>query len=449
DMTPPVISNVLVNSANTTATVTWKTDEAASSLVEWGALDIYEKPSVSDPALVTSHTIQLAGLQSNTTYNYRLTSIDYFGNTVVTGNFTFQTKRDPGAILSDEFSGCTLDTSVWSYINPLNDSSFTMTGAGVQISVPANGTSHDLWKQGLQAPRLMQFVTDQNFNVEVKFDSTIDKKTQTMGVLVQQDATTWQRFNFQNNGLNDNSLVVVDSKNNNPVVISTTPSITMGAANYMRVSRSGNYWNLEYSNDGKTWIYAATVERALTMSAIGPFVGNTGTNPAHNGIIDYFENRAIPLSGGDVSLTLDIGMVGLGAVTRDPDKVSYQCNEKVELTAVPAAEWGFGGWSGAINSVSPTTSIIITQPANVVATFTNDTPYAVEVNVVSNGDGTGGTVTKNPDQSLYLYGDMVTLTATPTPGWTFTGWSGSFVGTDPMASVSVNGDMNITATFDE
>lgn len=448
DITPPVISNVLVNSTNTTATVTWKTDETASSMVEWGASTLYEKPTVSDPALVTSHSIPLTGLQSNTTYNFRLTSTDYFGNTVVTGNLTFKTKRDPGAIVSDEFSGCTLDSSVWSYVNPLSDSLLKMTGAGAQISVPA-GTGHDLWKQGLQAPRLMQFVTNQDFNVEVKFDSTISKKTQTMGVFVQQDTANWMRFNFQNDGAGLNSLVVVNSVNNNPAVTSTTP-ITVGVtANYMRIGRIGNFWNLQYSTDGSNWVFVTTIERSLTMSAIGPFVGNTGNNPEHIGVIDYFENLASPLTGDDTLPTLNVSAVGLGTITRVPDKTNYQCNEEVQLTAVPAPEWEFGGWSGAVNSVNPTTSIIITQSANVTATFTNDTPYVMNVNVVSNGNGTGGTVTKNPDQPTYLYGDIVNLTAIPTPGWTFTGWSGSFTGTDPVTGVMVNGDMNITATFDE
>ena len=448
DLTAPVISNVFVNTTNTSATVTWTTDEGASSKVEWGASTSYEKPAVSDPALVTKHSLPLAGLTPNSTYNFRLTSIDFFGNTTVTGNLTFQTKRDPGTIRSDEFAGCTLDTSVWSYINPLNDSPLTMTGAGAQISVPG-GTGHDLWKQGLQAPRLMQFVSNEDFDIEVKFDSTITKKTQTMGVLVQQDTSNWLRFNFQNDGSGANSLIVVSSVNNNPIVVSTTMPITVGAANYMRINRAGNFWNLQYSTDGATWIYAATIDRALTMSAIGPFVGNTGNNPEHVGIIDYFENLASPLAGDDTLPQLNISTVGVGTVTRVPDKANYQCNETVQLTAVPAADWEFGDWSGAITSVNATTSIIITRTANVVATFTNDTPYVMNVNVVSNGNGVGGTVTKDPVQGPHLYGDIVTLTATPTPGWSFVGWSGSYTGTEPVADVSVNGDMNITATFEE
>jgi hypothetical protein len=45
--------------------------------------------------------------------------------------------------------------------------------------------------------------------------------------------------------------------------------------------------------------------------------------------------------------------------------------------------------------------------------FTAD-GYTLTVNIV--GDGS---VTNNPDQATYHYGDVVTLTATADPGWTF------------------------------
>ena len=48
----------------------------------------------------------------------------------------------------------------------------------------------------------------------------------------------------------------------------------------------------------------------------------------------------------------------------------------------------------------------------------------------------------------FLQGQTVTLTATPDPGSTFSGWSGAgCAGTTPTCSVSVNGDLSVTATF--
>ena len=60
-----------------------------------------------------------------------------------------------------------------------------------------------------------------------------------------------------------------------------------------------------------------------------------------------------------------------------------------------------------------------------------------------------GTVTKDPNQSSYEYGDVVTLEAFADEGWTFDGWSGDLEGTDNPETVTVTDDedMHITATF--
>src|SRR5690606_21572322 len=118
--------------------------------------------TVTDSDLVTQHSFDLTNLSPATTYNFRLSGTDYSGNTATTNNLTFKTKNIPGPIKSDNFSSCLLDTSIWSFINPKADSTLTLTGTGAQISVPG-GSAHDLWRQGLQAPRLMQTITNQDF----------------------------------------------------------------------------------------------------------------------------------------------------------------------------------------------------------------------------------------------------------------------------------------------
>lgn len=447
DLTPPVISNINVVTTNTAATVTWTTDEGATSKIEYGLTNAYEKPAVVDNALVTQHSFTLDGLQANSNYNFRLSGTDYNNNTATTTNLVFHTKRDPGSIRSDDFSSCVLDTSVWSYINPKNDSPLTLTGAGAQIAVPA-GSSHDLWKQGLQAPRLMQFVTDEDFDVEVKFDSLVTKKTQSMGILIQQDPANWLRFNVQNDGPGTNSIAVVDSNKNNPQVVFSAPA-TLGASTYLRLNRAGSFWNLQFSSDGANWSFVTTITRTLVVSEMGAYIGNTGPNPAFVGVIDYFQSLDAPLQGDDPAIALNVTKEGVGTVTKLPDKASYACNETVTLTAAPAPDWVFAGWSGAINSTNLVETITLTQSENVMATFTNDTPYTMNVNVVSEGEGIGGSVTRSPDQGSYLYGTEVQLTAVPTPGWSFVGWSGDYIGTEPVAIVPVSGNMNITATFQE
>ena len=446
DLTPPVISNVNVVSTDSDAIITWTTNEPADSKLEYGLTTNYEKPAVSAAPLVSQHSLQLTGLQTQSTYHFRLSSRDFNNNPATTGDLTFQTKPAPASIHSDDFSACVIDSAVWSYIDPLGDSPLVWTGSGAQISVPA-GEGHDIWRTTLESPRLIQYVANGDFDVEVKFEKPLTKKTQSIGVLAQQDTSNYLRFNFQSEG-NVTSLIIVNTVNGNSQVVFTTP-VTLAGANYMRINRAGDVWNLQYSIDGVNWNFATSYTRTLVLSQIGPFVGNTGTDPAHVNVIDYFINLNDPLDAEDPPITLTVDKVGQGTVERDPDKASYACHETVTLTAEPAPDWTFTGWSGALTGAELVKTIILTKSESVTATFTNPTPYALNVEVVSNGPGVGGTVTKSPDAASYLYGAEVQLTATPTPGWSFLGWSGDWTATDPVTTVPVTGNMDVVATFEQ
>jgi len=446
DTVPPVISNVNVVTTDVSATVTWTTNEPADGKVEYGLTTGYEKPAVSAAPLVLQHSLQLTGLQTQSTYHFRLSSRDFNNNLATTGDLTFQTKAAPGPIHSDDFSACVINSAVWSYIDPLGDSPLVWTGTGAQISVPAD-TGHDIWRSTLNSPRLMQYVANQDFDIEVKFEKHLSKKVQSIGVLAQQDTSNYLRFNFQSEGAVTN-LALVNTVNGNSQVVFTTP-VTLTGPSYMRINRAGDVWNLQYSTDGVNWTFATTFTRTLVMSQIGPFVGNTGTDPAHVNVIDYFINLNDPLDVEDPPITLNVTQTGLGTVTRDPDKAAYACNETVTLTAEAAPDWSFVGWGGALTGSELVKTITLVKPESVTATFTNSTLYALNVEVVSNGPGVGGTVTKNPNAASYAYGTNVVLTATPTPGWSFAGWSGDWTAAEPVTTVPVTANMDIVATFEQ
>ena len=446
DLNPPVISNINVVTTDIAATVTWTTNEPADSKVEYGLTTGYEKPAVSDTPLVIQHSLQLTGLQTQSTYHFRLSSRDFNDNVATTADLTFQTKAAPGDIRSSDFSACVIDSAVWSYIDPLGDSPLVWTGTGAQITIPAD-TGHDIWRSTLNSPRLMQYVANQDFDVEVKFDKHLSKKTQSIGVLAQQDTSNYLRFNFQSEGA-VTSLVMVNTVNGNSAVVFTTP-VTLTGPSYMRINRAGDVWNLQYSIDGVDWTFATTFTRTLVLSQIGPFVGNTGTDPAHVNVIDYFVNLNDPLDVEDPPITLDVTQTGLGTISRDPDKAAYACNETVTLTAEPAPDWSFVSWGGALSGSELVKTITLVKPESVTATFTNSTLYALNVDVVSNGPGVGGTVTKAPDAAGYTYGTEVMLTATPTPGWSFLGWSGDWTAAEPVTTVPVTGTLNVVATFEQ
>ncbi len=78
DTTPPAISGVAVTTSGSTATVTWSTDESATSIVSWGPTA--SLGSTATGATGTSHSVTITGLSSATAYHYRVTSADTAAN---------------------------------------------------------------------------------------------------------------------------------------------------------------------------------------------------------------------------------------------------------------------------------------------------------------------------------------------------------------------------------
>ena len=135
-----------------------------------------------------------------------------------------------------------------------------------------------------------------------------------------------------------------------------------------------------------------------------------------------------------------------GGGTVDPTGTHpYAEGTEVAITATPELGWTFSGWTGDGVADPNSAATTVTMDANktVTATFTQD-EYTLTVTPV--GDGS---VAKDPDRTTYHYGDTVELTPTADPGWTFTGWSGDLSGSDDPASVTINGDTAVTATFEE
>jgi hypothetical protein len=92
DTTAPTISAVQAGAITSGgATITWATNEASDSQVEYGPTTAYGASAVLAPAPVTAHSQALTGLQPSTLYHYRVKSRDPAGNLATSGDFTFTT----------------------------------------------------------------------------------------------------------------------------------------------------------------------------------------------------------------------------------------------------------------------------------------------------------------------------------------------------------------------
>src|SRR3989441_8348210 len=77
------------------ATITWATDEAWDSQVEYGLTSAYGSVSALASALVSSHSVGLSGLTASTVYHYRVKSRDAAGNLATSADATFTTAAPP------------------------------------------------------------------------------------------------------------------------------------------------------------------------------------------------------------------------------------------------------------------------------------------------------------------------------------------------------------------
>lgn len=108
---PPVISAVSAAGITTSgATITWTTDQASDSQVQYGVGNTSTSTPVN-ASLVTNHSVTLSGLSASTTYTYRVVSKTSAGLSTTSSNFTFTTAA-PAATFSFTLSASPASTSV-------------------------------------------------------------------------------------------------------------------------------------------------------------------------------------------------------------------------------------------------------------------------------------------------------------------------------------------------
>ncbi len=288
DLTPPVISSIQEQITTSGATINWTTDEPATASIVYGT-DVTYGSVINNGSLNLAHDLSLTGFLPNQTVYYRITAIDASGNETVSADRTFTTLLGDGPIpgtLSDEFTDTPLNLAQWMFVDPVGDSTVGVTNGQLALSV-GGGVSHNVWTSGNDSARVTHAAVDQDFFAEVKFDSTPTQRYQLQGLLVEQDANNFIRFDFYSDGSNLKVFAATFQAGQPTIRVNTT--ITAGGPLYMRVKREGDQWTQEYSYDGSNWQTSVTFAHPLTVASMGLFAGNSGSNaPAYTALVDYY-----------------------------------------------------------------------------------------------------------------------------------------------------------------
>jgi len=168
----------------------------------------------------------------------------------------------------------------------------------------------------------------------------------------------------------------------------------------------------------------------------GDLTGNT--NPT---TITMNSNKIVYANFTQNEYTLTITIVGSGTVNKNPNQPTYHYGDIVTLTAIANTGWAFSGWSGDLTGSTNPTTITINGNKSVTATFTQN-EYILTIIIEGNG-----IVNKNPNQTTYPYGTVVTLTAVPSTGWSFNHWSGDLTGNNNPENITMNSNKTIIANF--
>ena len=113
DTTAPILSDLSVTPATTTANVSWHTNENSDSTAFWNTnsnVDPNNASSTSNSSKVTNHSLTLTNLTASTTYYLMVRSRDNSGNTSTSSVISFKT-LGPGPVVIDNTAPNVSNTS--------------------------------------------------------------------------------------------------------------------------------------------------------------------------------------------------------------------------------------------------------------------------------------------------------------------------------------------------
>lgn len=144
--------------------------------------------------------------------------------------------------------------------------------------------------------------------------------------------------------------------------------------------------------------------------------------------------------------TLNVDVSPAEAGTVSPANGEFDDGEQVQVTATANEHWVFEGWQGDQAGSQNPISITMDSDKQVTAMFI-EREYPLNLQV--EGEGTISERIVQAKTNEYPHGTMVELTANADDGWEFAGWEGDLTGSENPELVTISGQTNITAVFEE
>lgn len=188
-------------------------------------------------------------------------------------------------MVSDTFD-TQVSTGVWTKGGHSN-ATMTWGSGGYALLGSTNSSTY----YGSDAPRMTQACADVDFQVTIDFQSLVgDVAYQFHGIYVEEDANDWTQVYVEREAAG------YVAQRTDCVAGTTTDigavSVTQADSAFMRLSRVGDDFTFETSQDGSSWTARLSWTRAMTVSRVGICAGTAGSGPTLAVQIDSFTTAA-------------------------------------------------------------------------------------------------------------------------------------------------------------
>jgi hypothetical protein len=439
--TPPAlqISAVQVTSVGpTSATISWTTNNAASSRVDYGPTIPYAS-NATNAGNVTAHSVALSGLSASTTYHYQVTSTDALAQTGTSLDATFTTSSvAPNLVANPGFesgaTGWSLDPPLSIDTNAANAHSgagslkiATTTpwqGAWANVAVtPGNTYTFGGWERSTTSGGYLSvFSYDANWvqldqGTSLAFPGT-GAWSSLARTYVPVAGTAWAVVGVQNSVAGTFWFDDISMTGAPPPPLQITAvqagSITSTSAAITWTTNNSSNSRADY---GTTTSYGASVTNATSVTAHSLTLSGLVPSTTYHFKVTSVDGFAQNATGSDATFTtsapppLQVSAVQASGVGTTTATVTWTTNN----ASTSRADYGTTTAYGTVAS----NATAVTAHALTLSGLTASTTYHFKVTSV---DGFGQTAV-SPDASFTTSGASTNLVANPGFEGGVTGWS--------------------------
>jgi hypothetical protein len=196
DGSGPVISSLAATALTTSATITWTTNEASDSVVNYGTSSSSLTQSATVSTMVTAHSVTLTGLTAGRTYYYRVSSRNAAGLTTTSPSTpaTFVTRT----VVTQAPGSATITSG--SLRSGSASNLATNNGSYYQVNSTSGGTRTSTWYGSFTG------VSRSLANLTVTY-SGMQSRTVTQNIEIYQWSTgTWVLLNSRSVGTTEQTI---------------------------------------------------------------------------------------------------------------------------------------------------------------------------------------------------------------------------------------------------